>query len=218
MTVAAPPGPPIPTPIYRLLHVDNLAVCLKRGGLHAPNATPKDGHTYRTIHNVDIQQKRHARKLNCGPGGVIHDYVSFYFGPRSPMLFQLHTGRVEGYTEGQEPLIYLISTAQAVRGSGAAFVFSDGHGIAAFTDWYDDLADLGKVDWVAVNAKYWKDTVEDMDRQRRKQAEFLVHRFCAWLLIEKVAVLNDRAGIRVRAVLEEASATVPVEVRPEFYY
>ena len=130
---------PNPTPIFRFLHVDNLEVCLRRGGLHAPNFTPDDGLVYRTIHNVDIQQYRRVARVPCGPQGVVHDYVAFYFGYLSPMLLQLKTGRVEGYGEGQEPLIYLVSTAQAIAQSGTRFVFSDGHGIAAFTYWYDDL-------------------------------------------------------------------------------
>ena len=103
-----------PTPIYRFLHVDNLPIYLQRAALHAPNHIPNDGLVYKTIHNVNIQQRRKVTRLPCGPRGVIHDYVSFYFGPRSPMLFQLHTGRVAGYTEKQEPLIYLVSMVQAV--------------------------------------------------------------------------------------------------------
>ena len=85
---------PAPTPIYRFLHVDNLAVVLQRGALHAPNHCPKDGLAYKTIHNLDIQNQRRVTKIPCGPRGVIHDYVAFYFGPLSPMLLQLHTGRV----------------------------------------------------------------------------------------------------------------------------
>jgi ssDNA thymidine ADP-ribosyltransferase, DarT len=76
----------------------------------------------------------------------VHDYVAFYFGPRSVMLYQLHTGWVEGYKEGQEPLIHLVSTCQSVAEAGLRFVFSDGHGLARFTAWYDQLPDLDKVD------------------------------------------------------------------------
>ena len=89
------------------------------------------------------------------------------------MLLQLHTGRVENYDEGQEPLIYAVSTVETIAQAGLDFVFSDGHGIAAFTQWFDDLNDLDKVDWDMAYADYWADTVDDMDRQRRKQAEFL---------------------------------------------
>lgn len=211
---------PIPTPIYRFFHVDNLATCLKRGALYAPNHTPQDGLPYTTIHNVDIQEQRRIKPLPCGPRGVIHDYVSFYFGPRSPMLFQLHTGRVAEYTEGQEPLIYVVSTAQAVQASGAGFVFSDGHGIATFTNWFDSLADLDKVDWDTVYAKIWRDTLDDMDRQRRKQAEFLVHRCCNWSLIQEIGVLNERVKAQVEGILGgfPQGMSRPVMLRPEWYY
>jgi len=212
--------PPIPTPIYRFLHIENLRLCLQRGALHSPNHTPNDGLVYRTVHNVDIQNQRRIECITCGPAGVIHDYAAFYFGPRSPMLFQLHTGRVPGYTEGQKPLVYLVSSAQTVQASGARFVFSDGHGIARFTSWYDDLRDLDKVDWETVCARIWKDTVDDMDRQRRKQAEFLVHQRCDWTLIVEIGVLNDAMGARVEGILAEFDPVMhrPVQVHREWYY
>ena len=130
---------PTPTPILRFIHVDNLAVCLRRGGLHAPTRTPQDGLIYKTIHSLTVQAKRSVAQVGCGPGGVIHDYVSFYFGYLSPMMLNLKTGRVPGYSEGQEPLIYLVSSCQRVTASGAGFVFTDGHGLATFTSWFDDL-------------------------------------------------------------------------------
>lgn len=175
---------------------------------------------YKTIHNVDIQDKRRATSLPCGPRGVIHDYVAFYFGPRSPMLYQLHTGWVKGYTEGQAPLVYLVTTVQAVAASGTGFVFSDGHGIALFTSWFDNLRDLDKVDWNAVYANMWRDTVDDMDRQRRKQAEFLVHRGCDWALIEEIGVVSAAMKARVEQVLTGFPAALhrPVRVHPEWYY
>jgi hypothetical protein len=136
------------------------------------------------------------------------------------MLLQLHTGRVPGYAEGQEPLVYTLSTAQVIRDSGSRFVFSDGHGIATFTCWYDDLGNLDKVDWEAVHARIWRDTVDDMDRQRRKQAEFLVHRQCDWVLIQEIAVLTDRMKLRVESILDgfDAALRRPVVTRPAWYY
>lgn len=210
---------PEPTPIYRFIHIANLPLVLNRAALHAPLHVPNDGLVYKTIHNIDIQDERRRTPIPCGPGGVIHDYVSFYFGPRTPMLLQLHTGRVEGYEEKQTPLIYLISTAQAVSAS-AQFVFSDGHGIASFTGWKDDLALLDEVDWIAVNSRYWADTVDDPDRQRRKQAEFLVHRTCPWALIQEIAVLNDNMKMRVEEILAAFPPPVrrPVRIRPSLYY
>jgi hypothetical protein len=212
--------PPNPTPIVRFIHVDNLGVCLRRGGLHAPNHSPNDGLTYRTIHNVSIQAQRQVQRVPCGPGGTIHDYVSFYFGYLSPMMLQLKTGQVPNYSEGQEPLIYLVTTAQAVHASGVGYAFSDGHGIAAFTNWFDDLADLDKVDWGMVNRRYWSDNVNDMDRQRRKQAEFLVHRSCSWDLISEIVVIDATMKARVEAILGGFAPSLArlVVVRSGWYY
>jgi len=211
---------PIPTPIFRLIHIENLQICLRRGALHAPNHMPQNGFVIRTIHNVEIQQVRRATPITCGPGGVIHDYVSFYFGLRSPMLYQLSTGWNTDYREGQEPLIYLVSTAQLIKESGSGFAFSDGHGVASYTRWFDDLRYLDKLDWDTIYANIWKDTMDDMDRQRRKQAEFLVHRECAWGLIERIAVINNRMKSRVNEIMADfpVSARPLVVIKPEWYY
>ena len=211
---------PDPTPIYRIMHLENLRVCLERGGLHAANHVPDDGLGYKTIHNEDIQRVRRVKLIPCDPGGTIHDYVSFYFGPRSPMLYQLHTGWVSGYSEGQEPIIYLVSTVQRVYDAGAQYVFSDGHGIAAFTHWYDAPDDLDQVDWTAVNTTSWHDTVDDMDRQRRKQAEFLVYEFCDWTLIRGIGVLNAGMKAKAESILGEFPSGLHrvVSVHPEWYY
>ncbi len=211
---------PLPTPIYRLIHADNLPLLLQRGGMHAPNHTPNDGLVYRTIHNVSVQQSRHGKQVSCGPGGTIHDYVPFYFGVMSVMLLQLKTNYVDGYREGQEPLIYLKSTAQRVATAGLPFVFTDGHGLAAFTSWFQDLAELGHVPWETVNRQYWKDTKEEPDRKRRKQAEFLIHQVCPWALIEEIGVYSAAMKTQVETALtQHGQGPYPsVQVRRSWYY
>ena len=208
-----------PTQIFRLIHVDNLEICLQRNGLHASNYCPNDGLVYRTIHRVDVQVSRRVKTVPCGPGGNIHDYVPFYFGELSPMLLQLKTGQVPGYTQGQEPLIYLVTTAQAVADAQLQFVFSDGHALAAWTDFFDDLRHLDMIDWEIVRARYWADTDEDMDRQRRKQAEFLVHRQLPWALISEIGVCNETIKRRVEEIFSRFPEMLRnIVVKHEWYY
>jgi hypothetical protein len=211
---------PQPTPIYRILHIDNLPAILQRGGLHAPNFTPDDGFVYRAIHNTDVQAARRACSIPCGPGGTAHDYVPFYFGYLAVMLLNLKTGRVSGYNQGQEPLIYLVSTAQSIVENGAEIVFSDGHGLAALTSWYDSLCHFDEIDWNIVCQRYWRDNDEDNDRQRRKQAEFLIHRWCDWTLIKEIGVQNNKIRDIVATHLNKFSGRQQpiVTVRPEWYY
>jgi len=68
--------------------------------------------------------------------------------------------------------------------------------------------------------RYWSDTVDDMDRQRRKQAEFLVHRFCDWSLIEEISVMDVNMKERVEVILNAYPPEMSrdVKVRREWYY
>ncbi|MFH0982950.1 MAG: DUF4433 domain-containing protein [Planctomycetota bacterium] len=196
-----PPSPiPIPTPIYRIVHIDNLPTLLARDALHAPNHVPPDGLPWVSIHATQTQADRGQKVVACGPRGIILDYVGFYFGPRSPMLFRIHTGHGVAQID-QSNIAYLVSTAQAVKATGLGFVFYNGHSLAAYSRAFADLDRLADVDWATVNLVYWNDTPEDMDRQRRKQAEFLVHRSMPWRLVKRIGVLNGAADARVAAVL-----------------
>lgn len=213
-------APPQPTHIYRMVHVDTLPTLLARGGLHAPNHTPADGLPYRTIHNTTVQANRRVKAVPCGPGGTVHDYVPFYLGTRSVMLLNLKTGRVPGYGEGQEPLIYLVSTAQAVVVAGHRYVFTDGHGLANFTDWFDDLDRLDAIDWPLLKEKIWRDTPDDNDRQRRKQAEFLVWQSLCWDALLGIGVQTVAMQQRVEQLLRQHPhcKQLPVKVLPKWYY
>ena len=206
--------------LYRLVHVETLPTLLTRGALHAPNFTPNDGLPYRTIHSVSVQASRHDSVILCGPRGTCHDYVPFYFGPLSVMLLNLKTGRVAGYTEGQAPLIYLTTTVERVQAAGCQFVFSDGHGLARITDYYDDLGQLGQVDWNLVGARYWSDKPDDNDRKRRKQAEFRVWRSLDWTLIEGIGVLNQQMKAQVETLLDQHPdrPRPNVQLKGQWYY
>jgi hypothetical protein len=214
------PAAPQPTPIYRLVHVDNLAAILARGRLHAPHQAPADGAPYRTIHDANVQANRRIKDVPCGPGGTVHDYLPFYFGPLSVMLLQLKTGRVAGYNDGQEPLVYLRTTVQAVAQAGCPFVFTDGHGLAKFTRWFDDLVHLDEIDWPLVRDRYWMDTPEDNDRKRRKQAEFLVWQGLDWDLLDGIGVFNVGMQQRVQGIISGCRdrRQVPVRVKRDLYY
>ena len=187
--------------IFRITHIDNLPGILQRGVIYTPNTTPDDGLTYKAIHHQSVQAQRAATPVPCGPGGVIHDYVPFYFAPRSPMLYVNYKGNVQGYDEGQEPIIYLVSDAQTVASSGAGFVFTDGHAIVALSDFFDELAHLDKVHWPVMKSKWWNDTDRAPARQRQRQAEFLVHQFFPWPLIGGIGVINGQIKSRVEAIL-----------------
>ncbi len=64
------------------------------------------------------------------------------------------------------------------------------------------------------------DTVDQPDRKRRKQAEFLVHRFLGWNLISGIRVCSDTARARVEDILGRYPKEMarPVRVSERWYY
>jgi hypothetical protein len=210
---------PRPTPNFRLLHIDSLTTILHRGALHAPNRVPADNSPFRAIHRTDVQTNRRPRVIPCGRGGAVGDYVSFYLGPRSPMLLQLKTGQVAEFAEGQGPPVYLVSTVEAVVAAGIPFVFTDRHSLATYAKWSDREADLDELDWATIYAEYWANTAEDRERKNRKQAEFLVHGQVPIALCHEVAVVSSDAKARVEALPRPPRSHLPpVVVRPQWYY
>lgn len=195
----------IPNPVflYRLIHINNLPLYLQRQNLHSPNHTPNDGLQYHTIHSSGVQERRAKYTAPCGPGGTLHDYVPFYFGHRSPMLYMLKNGHVDGYNQGQKPLIYLISTIDEIQKAGCQWIFSNGQGNTThLTQWFEDLERLDQVDWDAVNTKQWK-IEDDPDLKRRKQAEFLVYQMCPWSCIIGIGVSRPQTEMQVNQILAQ---------------
>lgn len=115
-------------------------------------------------------------------------------------------------------MIHLVSTAQAVRDAGIDFFFTDGHGTMGYTTDYVGLARLGEVDWDVIPLRQWSNTVQDPDRKRRKQAEFLVHDVFPFELVQRIGVYSHTVKLQVEQVLEDLELEVPVSVEFDWYY
>jgi len=197
------------TPIYHISHVRNLERVLAEGGLHCDRTAQKLKSI--NIGHMHIKERRLKREVPAGPGGTVGDYVPFYFAPRSPMLYAISRGRVEGYAEGQGPVIYLCSTVEAVAEAGLRWVFTEGHADMSYTDFFADLRDLDKVDWALMEERYWHDTNDDPDRKRRRQAEFLVHKFFPWELVSYIGVHDQATAGKVGGLLKAQNPKVGIE-------
>ncbi|WP_391558937.1 DUF4433 domain-containing protein [Robertmurraya sp.] len=209
---------PIPTPIYHMTSGRNLRSILNNKGLLSNSAVKRLGIGYTNIAYSNVQQRRLNTDVKQPPWGNLHDYVPFYFAPRSPMLYTIHRGNVEGYEEGQEYIIYLKTTVQMIEDHGLDFVFTDGHAILDISDFFKNTEDLKHVDWDIMQEKYWGETDDDKDRPRRRQAEFLVHDFVPWTLIQEIGVINIRFKTAVERVLHDYEDITPVSIQRNWYY
>jgi len=203
--------------LYHITHIDNLPGIIREGGLLAHNGVSE---VYTDIAHQNIQARRNLTPVPCPPGGALHDYVPFYFCRRSPMLYAIYKDNIAGYCGGQESIVYLFSELARVQQAGLTFVFTDGHAIMQFSEFYNDVADLDKIDWPLMQAKLWTDTDEDPDRKRRRQAEFLLHRRCPWSLISGIGVFDEAMQLRVGGLLDSLKPEhLPrVKVLRDWYY
>jgi hypothetical protein len=201
-------------PIYHITPVDNLPGIIEAGGLFCDRDAKNI--QFVSIGHKNIKDRRLRKKVPCGPGGVVADYVPFYFAPRSPMLFTINKGNVAGYMGGQEPIVHLVSSTEAVDAAGLAWVFTEGHAVMDYTDFFDDFADLDKIDWPLMASRYWFDSDEYPDRCRRRQAEFLVHKFFPWKLFSEIGVYNTAIAQKTNQIL--AGRNIPVSIKGAWYY
>ena len=210
--------PPAQITLYHITHVDNLIGVINQGGLMANCHLQQCQIFHQSIAYDGIQDRRAFTNVPCGPGGTLHDYVPFYFAPRSPMLYTIHRGNVPGYSGGQTNIIYVISNIDVVARNHLKYVFTDGHGIMAMTEFYDDLNRLDEIDWGIMNSRYWKDTIDHPDRKRRRQAGFLVHKEMPWNCLTHIAVRNPRIQLKVESSLPVNGYRPKVILNPDWYY
>lgn len=202
---------PVPTFIYHITHLENLEGILQKGGLLPQSQRPP---TRQNVAYGRIQARRAKVVVPVGPGGKLHDYVPFYFCPRSPMLYAIHT-RSTKYRGGQRPILHLVSSAQRVAEERLPFVFTDRHAVVKDACFFHDLKYLEALDWEAIGSTYWAET-----HRKKKQAEFLVKGLFPWRLIEEIGVIDESIKAEVESVLARFPGLPhpPVRVRWEWYY
>lgn len=212
------PAPPDPVLLYHITHLDNLPGILGAGCLHCQQQLGDAGLHPVSIAYPGIQDRRLITQVPCGPGGVLHDYVPYYFAPRSPMLYAIHKNRVEAYDEGQTPIVHLVSSVPQIQTTNHQFVFTDGHATMAFTHFFTEADDLDQIDWPLMRATYWHDTQQDPDRKRRRQAEFLVYNTVNISALLGIGVINEHVQQRVEHLLRTHQVELPVRTRRNWYY
>lgn len=206
------------TYIYHITHIKKLPSILRSEGILANNRLKFQPIDYVNMSHQTIQDKRAKINVPCSRGGTLHDYVPWYFAPRSPMLYAIDKGNVQGYEEGQTPVIHLVAAAEDIASENIPFAFTDGHAIMSYSEFYDNLSYLNAIDWEIMKERYWTDTSEDGDRKRRRQAEFLVYQFLPWTLVRGIGVIDDRIKVEVEKILQKFTKETRVKVYSEWYY
>jgi len=222
---------PFPDPV-RLFHITaiaNLPAICVAGALVSKNGGAAAGVAYQNIAHSSIQGRRAAKPAPNPPGGTLHDYVPFYFAPRSPMLSAIHNGKVEGCNLRQDDIVHLETAVERVTADGEEFVFYDRNATLAFSTPYTDLARLDAVAWDILTeapqldgyCKYFMNShgnARYADRMERRQAEFLVRHRVPLECFTRIGVVSAEKAAEVQTVLAAAGVPLPIVVQPSWYF
>ena len=221
---------PQPTRLFHITAIANLPAILAAGALLSKNGGAAAGINYQNIAHAGAQGARAVRTVPNPPGGLVHDFVPFYFAPRSPMLYAINGGRVAGCQWRQEDIVHFETTVENVTALGRPYVFYDRNATLAFSVDYTDLAYLDTaVAWdLLIEAphldgfcKFWQSRPADAryaDRMERRQAEFLVRDSASLTCMTRLGVINTQRQAEVQGLLTQAGVPLPVDVMPSWYF
>lgn len=214
--------------LFHFTHVDNLPAVLEAGALLSDAVVMANGLLANEAGDPQIKERRRRKSVTCSPGGVVADFVPFYFAARSPMMLLLKSGRVATFTGDHRDLVYLVSDVQRIVEARLPFVITDRNAAGGLADFANDVSILGDlaapspqsefVDWPVMNETWWHDTLEYPDRMERRMAEFLVHGQVPLDLLLGVAVHSDVQKPRIEQMFVDAGRATEVVARPDWYY
>lgn len=204
--------------LFRIVHISNVEYLLHNGISTQHDST--SNYDYVNIGDTTLINQRMDYPINLEGYGHLGDYVPFYFGTLSPMLYNIITGHRGITQQPQSDIVYICCGMNRVISCSNQWCFTDGHAKSLLTGFYNNISNLDKVDWNIVNEKYWRNTEDDLDRMRRKQAEFLVKGLVPVNCIETIVVFNEEKRIFVQDLVDSLQLKINVLVNPDnnFYY
>lgn len=206
------------TPVWHITHLGNLSSIASSGALCCDRRVREEGHAPQSIAYGHIKRRREQTQVSIAPFGTLSDYVPFYFCPRSPMLYAIHRGQVAGHAGGQQAIVHLELDAEAILAAGHACVHTDGNAASQPLAFHESRFGFAGLSWEVIRSNDWRDTADDNDRKRRKQAEFLVHDHVPWDLVVRIGAFDNAALLAVQQALAGAQHRPAIECRPDWYY
>ena len=200
--------------IWRVVHRDNLPWILEHG-LHCANSDVQCPN-YVQIGLPDLIEERRSREVPIPPGGVLADYVPFYFTPFSPMVYRIVTGR-EVSKRPREELCFLVSSLHHLRALQHAFVFTDGHASYRTARFFDQLDALPALDWAAWQARAFRRDPDNPKAFDRYQAEALIHRQLPLLGLQGIVCHDSGTRDSIAGLATQRASHLKVVLRPEWF-
>lgn len=177
--------------LFRMLHIDNISHVLQYGITKIDSVNANQN--YIAIGNRSLICNRNS--FNTPNGKTLGNYIPFYFWFKMPMLYVVQKGFNGVQPTCAENIVFCITSAAQIIDYEIDYIFTDGHAVDSLSSFYfpKDILNIEEIiDLKAIKDQYWIDP-KDLDKKRRKEAEFLVNGDIPELAIVYYIVYNQSA-------------------------
>ena len=202
--------------IFRIVHVANVAWILDHG-LHCRNSPDQDL-DFVDIGNAELIDRRAHRAVPIAPGGVLSDYVPFYFTPFSIMMYNIKTGYGGITRRENRDIVIFVSSVHRLKTLGLSFVFTNQHAYPVDTEFFDRVEDLSRIDWPLLQRRDFKTNDADPGKQVRYQAEALIHRYVPLAALFGIGCHDDHVRNQLQSMVETRGLSFNVKTTPTWYF
>ncbi len=202
--------------IWRIVHRDNLPWILDNG-LHCGNSNVRSP-DWVDIGNPELIDKRATHLVPIAPAGMLNDYVPFYFTPFSVMMKNIHSGWGGVKQRSNEEIVILVSSLHHINRQGLTYLFTDSHAYYMWADYYNNLADLDKIDWPLLQVRDFKRDPDDPAKFERYQAEALIHQHCPISGLLGMICYTDETRLQLEHQIGERGLSLDVYARRKWYF
>ncbi|NVF13473.1 type II toxin-antitoxin system toxin DNA ADP-ribosyl transferase DarT [Vreelandella maris] len=202
--------------IWRITHRQNLPWILANG-LHAGHGGRR-APEWVVIGNEELISRRAHRDVPLAPGGVLNDYVPFYFTPFSPMMYNIHTGRGGVRSVANRDIVILVSSLHKIAELGLPFVFTDRHAYPVTAHYFNDLDSLSAIDWPLLQQRNFQRDPDDPEKIERYQAEALIHQHVPIQALLGAICYTPQVQLELQQQAAELGGTLDIHCRPSWYF
>ena len=203
--------------IWRIIHRDNVPWVLDNG-LYCGNSAVR-APNWISIGNPELISKRATHPVQLPPGGLLNDYVPFYFTPFSPMLLNIKSGRAGITQRSNDEIVILVSSLHRVAADvSLRWLFTDSHAYYQWANYYSDLQHLDQIDWPILQARDFKRDPDDPAKFERYQAEALVYQHMPVSTLLGVVCYTPALKQNIDQQVAARGLKLAVHARPGWYF
>ena len=187
---------------YHFTHIDNIPSIVETHGLYCTNLKNRYGINHHNVANMNIQNRRSEMSVPVGPGGVVHDYVPFYFASTNKMLLSLLNRKVVD----QPYIVFLAVSIEKLLEKNV--VFTDASANTNIPPrFYDDPKDLDKLNWMLIDSTKWGERSEE--ELHARMAEVLVYERVPLEWVDAYIVFNKIGKKKIKECYQNAGLQKP---------